>query len=57
MGIARKKGHNDDNKSKKHVDFQKSFLVRHFKSLKLVQNSHMNETFVKIAGHKKAKSK
>ena len=39
-------------KSKLLVDFQNSFLVYHFKSLNLVQNSAMNETFITIAEHK-----
>ena len=39
-------------KSKLLVDSQNSFLVYHFKSLNLVQNSAMNETFNTIAGHK-----
>ena len=38
-------------KSKLLVDSQNSFLVYHFKSLNLVQNSATNETFIKIAGH------
>ena len=38
-------------KSKLLVDSQNSFLVYHFKSLNLVQNSAMNETFITIAGH------
>ena len=38
-------------KSKLLVDSQNSFLVYHFKSLKLVQNSAMIETFMIIAGH------
>ena len=38
-------------KSKLLVDSQNSFLVYHFKSLELVQNSVMNETFIIIAGH------
>ena len=38
-------------KSKLLVDFQNSFLVYHFKSLNLVQNSAMNGTFITIAGH------
>ena len=40
-------------KSKLHVlvDSQNSFLIYHFKSLNLVQNSAMNETFITIAGH------
>ena len=40
-------------KSKLHVlvDFQNSFFIYHFKSLNLVQNSAMNETFIAIAGH------
>ena len=33
-------------RSKQLVDSQASFLVYHFKSLKLVQNSAMNETFI-----------
>ena len=33
-------------KSKLLVDSQNSFLVYHFKSLKLVQNSAMNEPFI-----------
>ena len=37
-------------KSKLFVDSQNSFLVYHFKSLNLVQNSAMNETFITIAG-------
>ena len=51
MGIARKNGHYDDSKTKLLVDSQNSFLVYHFKSLNLVQNSAMNETFFTIAGH------
>ena len=35
-------------KSKLLVDSQNSFLVYHFKSLKLVQNSAINETFIII---------
>ena len=38
-------------KSKLLVDSQNSFLVYHFKSLNLVQNSAMNETLITIAGH------
>ena len=38
-------------KSKLLVDSQNSFLVYHFKSLNLVKNSAMNETFITIAGH------
>ena len=38
-------------KSKLLVDSQNSFLVYHFKSSNLVQNSAMNETFITIAGH------
>ena len=38
-------------KSKLLVDSQNSFLVYHFKSLNLVQNNAMNETFITIAGH------
>ena len=39
-------------KSKHLVAYQNSFLVYHFKSLKLVQNSaRMYETFIIIAGH------
>ena len=42
-------------KSKELADSQNSFLVYHFKSLKLVQNGAMNETFIIIAGHYKSK--
>ena len=38
-------------KSKLLVDSENSFLDYHFKSLKLVQNSAINETFILIAGH------
>ena len=38
-------------KSKLLVDSQNSFLVYHFKSLKLVQNSVMNEPFIIKAEH------
>ena len=38
-------------KSKRFVDSQNLFLVYHFKSLKLVQISAINETFIRIAGH------
>ena len=38
-------------KSKLLVDSQNSFLFYRFKSLKLVQNIAMNETFFIIAGH------
>ena len=38
-------------KSKLFVYIQNLFLVYHFKSLKLVQNSSINETFIIIAGH------
>ena len=38
-------------KSKLPVDSQNSFLVYHVKSLKLVQNSAMNETYIIIGGH------
>ena len=40
-------------KSKLLVDSQNSFLflVYYFKSLNLVQNSAMKETFITIAGH------
>ena len=38
-------------KSKLLVDSQNSFLVYHYKSLKLVQNSAMNETFIIKAEH------
>ena len=38
-------------KSKQLVDSQNPFLVYYFKSLKLVHNNAMNETFIKIAGH------
>ena len=38
-------------KSKQPVDSQNSLFVYHFKSLKLVQNSAMNETFIIIARH------
>ena len=37
-------------KSKLLVDSQNSFLVYHLKSMKLVQNSAMEETFIIIAG-------
>ena len=38
-------------KSKLLVDSQNAFLIYHVKSLKLVQNSAMNETLIIIAGH------
>ena len=38
-------------KSKLLFDSQNSFLVYHFKRLKLVQNGAMKETFIIIAGH------
>ena len=38
-------------KSKQLVDSQNYFHVYHFKSLKLVQNSVKNETFIITAGH------
>ena len=38
-------------KSKLLVDSQNSFLFYYFKSLNLVRNIAMNETFIIIAGH------
>ena len=51
MGTARKNGHYDDSLIKLLVDSQNSFLIYHFKSLKLVQYSALNEPFIMKAEH------